>query len=170
VKTLFLFIGLILVNAAAWNYCEANGRPERLGNIAAFSQLDRIVALGCGQNPSTVGNQNCNQGNQGCVTAGQIPNITCNPNGAECGGCNGVKNQTCQGQIFNNGYLCFEQNLNDCCSRTKTCFTQNGTWGQNPGTPGTNCACGNGGINYPAAGSRVFADPAQEFIECGVIE
>lgn len=171
-KIFLMIVGLGICNIAVWRSGEASSGKHRLGAFAVASELDAVVAMGCGQNPSTNNNPNCSQLDPGCTKNGQIPDITCASPGAQCGGCSGVKKQTCQGQVNNNGLLCFEQNLNDCCAQTSTCVQLNGTWGSggpNP-QPGTNCSCGNAGQNYPAGGAREFANAPQVWVECGVLE
>lgn len=73
------------------------------GQAVPFAELDQVVALGCGQNPSTTGNSNCTWSSS-CED--QYYNwltpwhgrICLNP-GTACGSCSGGTDITCQGAI-----------------------------------------------------------------------
>lgn len=119
------------------------------------AELDLVVAAGCGQTPSTNGNNNCTYGNLApCGENGQFPNFQCANPGAELGQCWGAQNETCQGAIVRNGMRCLNGFPSACCALNSQCATVPATFTDEFGNQTFGTSCGWSPRQWPMQSTR----------------
>ncbi len=117
---------IIIANAIillSWTGVQSNSLVN-LGNPVESTDLDAVIAAGCGGKLSTEGNFACTSGFPvvGCGDQGVAPNIKCANENSENGGCTGAINEDCIGPRVLDGTSCFTVDL-PCCRRPSRCQT-----------------------------------------------
>jgi len=151
---------LFLANAAWFSGVlpvRSDSGPE--GVPVSNAELDLIVAAGCGQTASTNGNNNCTYGNiAACAENGVFPNFQCVNPGAENGRCWGAQNETCQGQIAQNGNLCVNLPAGACCSLNAQCSTLPATFTDEYGNQTSGTVCTSTAHQWPVQSTRTITN------------
>jgi hypothetical protein len=125
-----MIIRLLVVASTALGLVSALAVSAELpGDPVSLESLDRIIARGCGQHPSTDGNSSCT-GTASCQKelvykpTHPIPQygFKCTDVGAPCGTCHGGTHVTCQGTIDPlHPDLCAMYNV-PCCNAPGVCM------------------------------------------------
>jgi hypothetical protein len=137
-RAFLVCVCLFATALVAFNYQESKGR-QLIG-----SDLDKVLALGCGQ-IGAIG-PNCTGAGGVCATkpsTGRYGGVVCVSKGSPCGSCTGRANGICTGPIKNDGRLCYEWS-EDCCPVSRNCIA---TFVAGSGADDCSCSYffGNGG-------------------------
>ena len=150
-------ITVLLFNFACVSRVLSSGSTHHDEGLPISNRdLDAVVAAGCGQTPSSNGNNNCTYGNlTPCAENGQFPHFSCANPGAEVGQCWGAQDETCQGDIVRNGSLCLNLGpVSPCCSLNSECKTVPVVFTLPNGQQFAGTSCSTGARQWPIQNTR----------------